>query len=201
MKPAPQKYRTTNWKAYNEALKARGSSLIWLDPKMSWHGQASGKRGRIQTMPTTTGLHLLVDSTGIKMLGEGEWKTRKHGAYYRRQWRKVHLGIDAGTLEIRAMEVTDNSIGGAPVLPGLLSQIPADAPIASQRRRRRRHDGVPRGHRSACGARSHPHPQERQALENEPLRCRCTQCNPADHAQVGSGDLEEMERLPPAQPG
>jgi len=44
-------------------------------------------------------LHLLVDSTGIKMPGEGEWKTKKHGADYRRQWRKVHLGIDAATLE------------------------------------------------------------------------------------------------------
>jgi hypothetical protein len=39
------------------------------------------------------------------MLGEGEWKTKKHGAEYRRQWRKVHLGIDAETLEIRAIEV------------------------------------------------------------------------------------------------
>jgi hypothetical protein len=58
----------------------------------------------IGVTPTTTGLHLLVDSTGIKMLGEGEWKTKKHGADYRRQWRKVHLGIDASTLEIRAME-------------------------------------------------------------------------------------------------
>jgi len=49
MKPAPQKYRTTNWKTYNEALKARGSLLIWLDPTMNWHGQPSGKRGRSQT--------------------------------------------------------------------------------------------------------------------------------------------------------
>jgi len=40
------------------------------------------------------GLYLLVDSTGVKMLGEGEWKTKKHGTDYRRQWRKVHLGID-----------------------------------------------------------------------------------------------------------
>ena len=85
----------------------------------------------IGAVPTTTGLHLLVDSTGIKMLGEGEWKTKKHGADYRRQWRKVHLGIDATTLEIRAMEVTDNSVGDAPVLPGLLDQIPADERIAS----------------------------------------------------------------------
>ncbi len=190
MKPAPQKYRTTNWKTYNEALKARSSLLIWLDTTMNWHGQPSGKRGRSQTfsdeavqfclsikclfnlplrhamgmtqsllhlaglnwavpdystisrrqktlqvaigaVPATTGLHLLVDSTGIKMLGEGDWKTKKHGADYRRQWRKVHLGIDASTLEIRTMEVTDNSIDDAPVLPALLDQISVDERIAS----------------------------------------------------------------------
>ncbi len=77
------------------------------------------------------GLHLLVDSTGIKMLGEGEWKRKKHGADYRRQWRKIHMGIDAQTLEIRAFEVTDNAEGDAPMLPDLLSQIPADEPIIS----------------------------------------------------------------------
>jgi hypothetical protein len=85
----------------------------------------------IGAVPTTTGLQLLVDSTGIKMLGEGEWKTKKHGAEYRLQWRKVHLRIDASTLEIRAMEVTDNSIGDAPVLPTLLDQIPPEEKIAS----------------------------------------------------------------------
>lgn len=81
--------------------------------------------------PSTTAQDLLVDSTGIKFLGEGEWKCKKHGAEYRRQWRKVHLAIDARTLDIRAIEVTDNSTGDAPMLPQLLSQIPADEPIAS----------------------------------------------------------------------
>lgn len=55
----------------------------------------------IGAVMTTTGLHLLVDRTGIKMLGEAEWKTKKHGADYLRKWRKVHLGIDTSTLEIR----------------------------------------------------------------------------------------------------
>jgi hypothetical protein len=50
----------------------------------------------ISYTPSREGLHLLVDSTGIKFLGEGEWKRKKHGVGYRRQWRKVHLGIDAG---------------------------------------------------------------------------------------------------------
>ena len=66
-------------------------------------------------------MHLLVDSTGVKMLDEGEWRIRKHGADYRRQWHKVHVGVDAQTLEIRAIEVTYNAIGNAPMLP---AQIP-----------------------------------------------------------------------------
>jgi hypothetical protein len=74
---------------------------------------------------------LLVDSTGIKFLGEGEWKRRTHGAEYRRQWRKVHLAIDAQTLEIRAIEVTDNTVGDPLMLPELLAQIPADEVIGS----------------------------------------------------------------------
>ena len=85
----------------------------------------------ITARPSMAGLHLLIDSTGVKMLGEGEWKTKKHGAEYRRQWRKVHLGIDAETLEIRAIEVTDNRTGDAPMLPELLPQIPPDEPLLS----------------------------------------------------------------------
>ena len=46
-------------------------------------------------------------------------------------WRKVHLAIDEATLEVRAVEVTDSTVGDAPMLPGLLSQISAGEPIAS----------------------------------------------------------------------
>ena len=56
---------------------------------------------------------------------------QQHGADYRQQWRKVHLGIDAQTLEIRAIEITDNAIGDAPMLPELLAQIPEDEPLHS----------------------------------------------------------------------
>ena len=86
---------------------------------------------QLSYQPSSSPLNLLVDSTGIKFLGEGECKRKKHGAEYRREWRKVHLGIDAQTLEIRAIEVTSNAIGDAPMLPELLAQIPTDEPIAS----------------------------------------------------------------------
>ncbi|MBD9529806.1 IS5 family transposase [Paracoccus sp. PAR01] len=76
-------------------------------------------------------LHLLIDSTGIKVEGEGEWHARKHGGRKRRIWRKVHLGIDEETLEIRAVEFTSSDIGDAPMLPGLLDQIPPDQEIGS----------------------------------------------------------------------
>lgn len=76
-------------------------------------------------------LHLLIDSTGIKVEGEGEWHRRKHGGSKRRIWRKLHIAVDEGSLEIRAVEMTGNEIGDAPVLPMLLEQIPQDEDIAS----------------------------------------------------------------------
>ncbi len=76
-------------------------------------------------------LHLLIDSTGIKVEGEGEWHARKHGGPKRRVWRKIHLGIDEETLEIRAVEITGSHIGDAPILPDLLDQIPEDQEIGS----------------------------------------------------------------------
>lgn len=74
---------------------------------------------------------MLADSTGIKFLGEGEWKTKKHGAQRRRQWRKVHLGIDAENMQIRAMVVTTNEAGDSPVGAELLSQIPSHETVVS----------------------------------------------------------------------
>ena len=85
----------------------------------------------LSSLQTKSPLQLLVDITGIKFLGEGEWKREKHGADSRRAWRKVHSGIDAQTLEIRAIEVTSNAIGDAPMLPKLQAQIGADERIES----------------------------------------------------------------------
>lgn len=65
------------------------------------------------------------------MEGEGEWNARKHGGAKHRVWRKIHLGIDEQTLEIRTVEVTSSDVGDAPMLPELLSQIPPDEEIAS----------------------------------------------------------------------
>ena len=50
---------------------------------------------------STGPLNLLIDSTCIKAEGEGEWNARKHGGSKRRVWRKIHIGIDEETLEVR----------------------------------------------------------------------------------------------------
>jgi hypothetical protein len=69
-------------------------------------------------------LSQLVDITGIKFLGDGEWQARKHGVQGRRQWRKVHLSMDTATSDICAVEFTPSSDGDSPVLPELFDQIP-----------------------------------------------------------------------------
>ena len=87
-----------------------------------------------------------MDSTGIKVEGEGEWNDRKHGGTKRRVWRKIHIGIDEKTLEIRAAEFTTSDIGDAPMLPELLDQIPPDQEIG--RTIGRRWSGYHRGSRA-----------------------------------------------------
>jgi hypothetical protein len=68
-------------------------------------------------------LHLAVDSTGLKLDGEGEWKVRLHGAEKRRTWRKLHLLIDHTTHEAVALSMTDKNVLDRRELPGLLGEV------------------------------------------------------------------------------
>src|SRR4051794_28296511 len=67
-------------------------------------------------------LHLVIDSTGLKVFGEGEWKVRQHGYSRRRTWLKLHLAIDPDSHEIRAAMVTEPGVTDAEVVPDLLEQ-------------------------------------------------------------------------------
>jgi len=69
-------------------------------------------------------VHLVVDTTGLKVYGEGEWKVRQHGASKRRIWRKLHLGINEATQDIVAVDLTENSVGDQEHLPELLNKKP-----------------------------------------------------------------------------
>ena len=68
-------------------------------------------------------LHLVVDSTGVKIYGEGEWKVRRYGWSKRRTWRKLHLGVDEATGEVAAAAVSTNACGDGQALPCLLEQV------------------------------------------------------------------------------
>ncbi len=80
----------------------------------------------LPTKPVSGGRHVVVDSTGVKVYGEGEWKTRQHGVSKRRTWLKLHLGVDEQTGEILAAVVTTNQLSDGELLPELLDQIPDD---------------------------------------------------------------------------
>jgi hypothetical protein len=69
------------------------------------------------------GIHILVDSTGLKIFGEGEWKVRQHGYVKRRVWRKLHLAINANNQEIEAFELTELGIQDGEAFPQLLNKI------------------------------------------------------------------------------
>jgi len=68
-------------------------------------------------------LHVLIDATGLKVYGEGEWKVRVHAIGKRRTWRKLHIAMDAETGEILAQVATTSNVGDKQVLPILLEQI------------------------------------------------------------------------------
>ena len=69
-------------------------------------------------------IDVVVDSTGLKVFGEGEWKMRKHGKSKRRTWRKLHLAINPATQEIEAETLTENSSDDGSQAEPLLTQVP-----------------------------------------------------------------------------
>jgi hypothetical protein len=77
--------------------------------------------------------HIVIDSTGLKVYGEGEWKVRQHGYSKRRTWRKLHLSVNENTHEIEAVALTEASVDDAEVgqdllegTPGEIEQVSAD---------------------------------------------------------------------------
>lgn len=68
-------------------------------------------------------IDVVVDSTGLKVFGEGEWKMRKHGKSKRRTWRKLHLAVNPQTQEIEAESLTENSSHDADEVDPLLDQV------------------------------------------------------------------------------
>jgi hypothetical protein len=112
------RYRVQNWPAYDRALQQRGSLTMWVTPEALARAQASGEP-----------VDVVIDATGLKVHGAGEWLAERHGERGHRGWRKLHLAVDPGSGEILACELTSNEEGDASQVGPLLEQIPG--PIAS----------------------------------------------------------------------
>lgn len=76
-------------------------------------------------IPTNGAVTIAIDSTGVKVYGEGEWKCRKHGWSKRRTWRKLHLGVDPDTNFIHCHTTTTNSESNESQVDDLLDQVAA----------------------------------------------------------------------------
>jgi hypothetical protein len=72
---------------------------------------------------TNPSLNIVMDSTGLKIYGEGEWKVRQHGVSKRRTWRKLHLGANPEDGEIQAVILTENNVSDDDAVEALLEQI------------------------------------------------------------------------------
>lgn len=186
-KIAKQKFKVTNWPAYNESLRRRGDLTVWISDEALCLWSASRRtsrggqpkysdlaitmcltlriafdlplrqtQGLMRSVATLMGVdiavpdfstlsrrgkglvlppvrrptaspgpvHLVVDSTGLKVFGEGEWLENKHKVKVKRKrWRKLHLGLDLISGEIICSQLTTDDVGDPTVLPDLLDQV------------------------------------------------------------------------------
>jgi hypothetical protein len=108
-------------------------SLLGLElpvPDHTTFSRRGADLGVATALKKTSGpVHVVIDSTGLKVFGIGEWQLEKHGGKPRRTWRKLHLTVDPDSGEILASELTTTEDGDVSLVGSLLDQIPG--PIAS----------------------------------------------------------------------
>jgi hypothetical protein len=77
----------------------------------------------LSRVPSSGPVHLVLDSSGFKVYGEGEWKVRQHGWSKRRTWRKLHLGVDEASGEIVAAVVSEGGVTDDDIVTDLVEQV------------------------------------------------------------------------------
>lgn len=101
--------------------------LLGATIKVPDHTTFSRRSAAVAILPQPIGrnepVHLLIDSTGLKIFGEGEWLDQKHGIRARRRWRKLHIAVDANSQEVIASDLTADDVGDVTALPDLLDQV------------------------------------------------------------------------------
>ena len=111
-----------------EGLVSSLLELMGLDLPVPDHSTLS-RRSRTLAVAPQAASGPLVDSTGVKLSGPGEWLVEKHGTQRRRAWRKLHLGVDANTGTIVASTLTSKEVDDAAELEPLLDQV--EEPLAA----------------------------------------------------------------------
>ena len=110
-----------------EGLLRSIAALLDIDIAIPDHRTLSRRGGGLTILPRSIGrdepLHLLIDSTGLKIYGAGEWLDQKRGIRSPRRWRKLHLGVYAKTHEVVAVELTQDDVGDVSEIVGLLDQV------------------------------------------------------------------------------
>ena len=115
-----------------EGLNGSIIALLGLDLSVPDHTTLSRRAESLDLVRLRPGpgpVHLLVDSTGLKLCGSGEWPLEKHGTKSRRSWRKLHIAVDTDTGQIAAAVLTTNDVDDASQVGTLLDQV--DRPVAS----------------------------------------------------------------------
>jgi hypothetical protein len=105
--------------------------LLGLDLAVPDHTTLSRRAEALEAPRLRSGsepVHLLVDSTGLKLCGQGEWLAEKYGTKKRRSWKKLYLGVGADTGRIAASELTGKDVDDGSRVAPLLDQI--DGPVA-----------------------------------------------------------------------
>jgi len=139
------KYRVSNWAEYDQALVQRGDITLWISEGRkrsfrviaSWKPAPTGLRGaqkkfsdhaietELHRVAAGKPIHLIVDSTGLSIVGEGEWAAAKYGGHGRRAWKKLHIGVDRSGL-IVVENLTHGSTDDARTALDLIDEIEGD---------------------------------------------------------------------------
>ena len=115
-----------------EGLAASIMRLLKVDLPVPHYSTLSRRARSLQlslARPRRKIAHLVVDSTGLKLYGEGEWRVRVRGWVKHRTWRKLHLALDAATQQVAAVLITNKEVVDPRGLPHLLKAV--ESPVAS----------------------------------------------------------------------
>ena len=128
--------------------------------------RAASLKIEIPTISWSEPIHVLIDASGLKVFGEGEWKMRTHGKSKRRTWRKIHIGMNRKSQELTAITLTMSNVHDSMETSHLLGQVKSIATVTGDKGYDNRNALDPI---AACGARAIIPPRSGAALKTKNL--------------------------------